>query len=88
MAPTRKNATDDSRHPDTAADQGPKAEDYGFRTIEGTEPAEGPGVVEPIREPALNTDGDNSTFATRAKSRGGNRAVQPAQTESKTGPAV
>jgi hypothetical protein len=89
MAPTKATA-DDARHPNTTADAGAqppaqrsarggraeKAEDYGFRTIEETEPAEGPGAVEPVQHDALNVAGDNSTFASRAQRRGGNKAVQ------------
>lgn len=83
MAPRTNRPADDARHPDTTADQGPKPEDYGFRTIEEAEPAEGPGAIPAVPAEALNTD-DNSTFASRASARGGNKAIQPSQAEGKS----
>lgn len=82
MATPRKSPADDARHPDTTADQD-LARRAGFHAIEPVDPQEGPGVVEPVRAEAVNAAGENSTFASRAAARGGNKAVQPSQTESK-----
>lgn len=63
--------TTNPRHPDTTADQGTQPpdlnpEDYGFRKIEETQPAEGPGAVEPTRvEPVSSVP--ESSFASRRK---------------------
>lgn len=85
MAISRKGSADDARHPDTDQD---KARVAGFHAIEPVDPAEGPGIVEPVKAEAVNTAGDNSTFASRAAARGGNKQVTPSQSEGKTGPGT
>lgn len=93
--PQRKNpAADDARHPDTVTDSGgrtPKLEPetYGFRTIEGVEPAEGKGSVDPVRvrsASALATEPiepANSTFSSRSKAvqASENKAVSSAESK-------
>lgn len=72
-----KSAASEPRNPDTNADAGGKvnAEDYGFRAIEETDPAEGPGAIEPTRvEPVSSVP--NSTFASRS-----GKAVQGAESK-------
>ena len=80
----KQSASSDARHPDTVADKGGAApeldrEVYGFRTIEESEAAEGPGAIEPERVEPLSSV-PNSTFASRAgKSGPENKAVQGAE---------
>lgn len=77
-----KSAAEDPRNPDTVADSGQATpeldkEAYGFRTIEESDAAEGPGAVEPTRVEPLSSV-PNSTFASRA-SGAESKAVQGAE---------
>lgn len=67
--PARKS---DPREPDTTADK----EAYGFHTIEETEPAEGPGSIEPTQVEPLSSV-PNTTFASRKQASG--KAVQSSE---------